>query len=596
MVVSAANTFEQVAKALRVDAVSQKAELATLYRRVYSAPAIVDVEGDYAKARVIRDSLGHVPLDTVGIVFSVGGGGELKELGRSTGREIPEAVIRDAITLIKGWDASDQTYLLPQGESLEYTRPWRQLWPSRYHIVGQRFPISKGEADYSGRIVLITSLDLTVAEVLGIFIREKIKAIAVVLAGTLGLVIINIGPVLKLTKALQAKASLALPSWVPKPIDDLGKAIETYQKSVETGQTLIDLAPAMLMVVKLPVDGSDAVFVYLNPAIEKQLGWEDLVGKPLNTIVPASYHHYHTWLGIPDEGLSRNVGMGSCPMHAHRSRVIGAVRPVTAVTKDGQEVSVLLSVERLPTGPDGSRFFAGTLVNVTELTLAKEAAEKANRTIEENQRIWRHDLLSSAKGAYDMLELLEIMGFEPEEKFAHTWGMAKRSSQGCYELIRNTRDLHGGNIKLNPCKALVKDLWDSLRPNYLAYNVVFTTPDEGATVVVDPAQFAGRALSNLINNAIKYGGGGLVVVSHANRGGYDLFIVKDQGPGLTPEQIDRITSGMGIAVRLNPEVEGTGLGLFSVRKIVEAHGGSLTVKSQVGKGSAFVLAIREVGR
>jgi two-component system OmpR family sensor kinase len=63
--------------------------------------------------------------------------------------------------------------------------------------------------------------------------------------------------------------------------------------------------------------------------------------------------------------------------------------------------------------------------------------------------------------------------------------------------------------------------------------------------------------------------------------------VKDQGPGIPPELMPRLFERFA----KGPGSKGLGLGLYLVRSIAEAHGGSLTVQSEPGKGTLFVLAL-----
>jgi signal transduction histidine kinase len=94
-------------------------------------------------------------------------------------------------------------------------------------------------------------------------------------------------------------------------------------------------------------------------------------------------------------------------------------------------------------------------------------------------------------------------------------------------------------------------------------------------------------LLNLIGNALKYGGPGTKVdISVTEAGSFFEFVVSDDGPGIAPEFHDRI---FGIFQRLEArdKVEGTGIGLSLVRKIVDTRHGRVWVESQEGAGAAF---------
>jgi signal transduction histidine kinase len=93
---------------------------------------------------------------------------------------------------------------------------------------------------------------------------------------------------------------------------------------------------------------------------------------------------------------------------------------------------------------------------------------------------------------------------------------------------------------------------------------------------------------NLLSNAIKFSPFHSEVVVSDERVGENLIIsIRDQGEGMTPDQIDLLFKpGSGIRKGTSQEV-GSGLGLIIVKDFVEAHGGQVSVYSQVGKGSAF---------
>jgi signal transduction histidine kinase/CheY-like chemotaxis protein len=98
-----------------------------------------------------------------------------------------------------------------------------------------------------------------------------------------------------------------------------------------------------------------------------------------------------------------------------------------------------------------------------------------------------------------------------------------------------------------------------------------------------------QVLINLVTNAIKFTpvAGKLHVSAEAVKGGV-RFAVTDTGPGLTPEEQGHLFQKYSeLAGRKKAELKGTGLGLFICRSIVEAHGGTIGVTSEAGKGSSF---------
>lgn len=101
-----------------------------------------------------------------------------------------------------------------------------------------------------------------------------------------------------------------------------------------------------------------------------------------------------------------------------------------------------------------------------------------------------------------------------------------------------------------------------------------------------------NALVNLIENAIKYGGGGLVTLSVKEEERYYHFRVEDQGPGI-PEnrQEDIFKKFYRITDEQGYQQKGYGLGLHYVRQVMQFHKGRIRVESEPGEGTAFVLVL-----
>lgn len=100
-----------------------------------------------------------------------------------------------------------------------------------------------------------------------------------------------------------------------------------------------------------------------------------------------------------------------------------------------------------------------------------------------------------------------------------------------------------------------------------------------------------QALSNLINNAIKYSpDGGEINVRLAETGKEVTVSVSDQGIGIVPEDIPQLFQPFSKLYR-EQRIKGTGLGLYITKAIVEAHGGRIWVESEIGKGSTFYFSL-----
>ena len=99
-----------------------------------------------------------------------------------------------------------------------------------------------------------------------------------------------------------------------------------------------------------------------------------------------------------------------------------------------------------------------------------------------------------------------------------------------------------------------------------------------------------QVLVNLLSNAAKYGAGRPVEVSLVSEGPTAVLAVKDQGIGISEDGMARLFGKFERAVS-ERHYGGLGLGLYITRQIVEAMGGSITVRSAQGQGSIFLLRL-----
>ncbi|MCB0317677.1 MAG: HAMP domain-containing histidine kinase, partial [Bdellovibrionales bacterium] len=96
-----------------------------------------------------------------------------------------------------------------------------------------------------------------------------------------------------------------------------------------------------------------------------------------------------------------------------------------------------------------------------------------------------------------------------------------------------------------------------------------------------------RVLTNLISNALKFtpkGGG--VFVSAKSKAGNLHIEVRDTGEGMEPSEVNKIFERFS-RLEKHGAIAGSGIGLFVVKNIVNAHGGSIQVTSKVGEGTTF---------
>jgi signal transduction histidine kinase len=144
--------------------------------------------------------------------------------------------------------------------------------------------------------------------------------------------------------------------------------------------------------------------------------------------------------------------------------------------------------------------------------------------------------------------------------------------------------------------ALLDDALRACEPELRAAGVVAEkSVPAGLPRVMGDAGALRRAVRNLVENAVKYGGDARWIGVRAGEaaGEREVWVaVEDRGPGVAPEELPRIFEpfyrGRDAAAR---EIRGSGLGLSLVRRIVESHGGRVTVERGRERGSVFTIRL-----
>lgn len=116
-------------------------------------------------------------------------------------------------------------------------------------------------------------------------------------------------------------------------------------------------------------------------------------------------------------------------------------------------------------------------------------------------------------------------------------------------------------------------------------------PDDLSNINADPFRLA-QAIENLVSNAIKYTtNGGSITISASTYGNRFWVKVSDTGPGISPDEREKIFTPFYRGKQKNRIKQGMGLGLSITRDVILAHGGKIDLESEPGKGTSFTISI-----
>jgi signal transduction histidine kinase len=146
-----------------------------------------------------------------------------------------------------------------------------------------------------------------------------------------------------------------------------------------------------------------------------------------------------------------------------------------------------------------------------------------------------------------------------------------------------------------PFEAVVREALELAHGHLEARGVQVAIAPNLPTVQGDRARLV-EVVQNLVDNAAKFmGNQPAPCIEIGQRGaqvdadGKPIFFVRDNGIGIEPQYHDKI---FGLFNKLNPQTEGTGVGLALVKRIVEVHGGRIWVESAgLAKGSTFCFTL-----
>jgi len=145
--------------------------------------------------------------------------------------------------------------------------------------------------------------------------------------------------------------------------------------------------------------------------------------------------------------------------------------------------------------------------------------------------------------------------------------------------------------------SLVKEITEELKPNFQKAGLTLSfTPAPSSLFVSGDKGKLNQVIINIIDNAQKYTKEGGITISLEKKEGKVLTTIKDTGIGISQEDINKLFSKFIRGKNANKtNVSGTGLGLYLVKKIIEAHHGEIRIESEgLGKGSTFIVELKEI--
>lgn len=346
----------------------------------------------------------------------------------------------------------------------------------------------------------------------------------------------------------------------------------------------------------LTMDDDDCV-VSFNRAAEEMFGVAapDILWNRLDSLFPAAQ-------------LRETDGQRFEFPPGQTTAVIARSRSIEARRADGTVFPIELSVSASEV--EGRRFYTGILRDVTErrraeqeMIAAREAAEAADKAKSVFVATVSHELRTPLNAVIGFAQLLEMKQGEPTtELYPDYVRSIRQSGEQLLSIIDDILDItriQSGRLELveEPLDldALVTQAVSDMSfvANHSAVRLDVQV-DETLPPIRGDERRLRQALCNLISNGVKFSHPNDVVTVSAGRDadGWVTLVVRDTGIGLDPANIPRVTVPF---VQLDQSMarrfDGLGLGLPLAHRLVEAHGGSLTIESQLEQGCAVTIRL-----
>lgn len=343
----------------------------------------------------------------------------------------------------------------------------------------------------------------------------------------------------------------------------------------------------------------EGMIIYANPAAERLFGYTpaELLGQPLTGLMPERFRAAHA------DGFRRYLSGAA-------ARIVGkGVVELTGRHKDGGEFPVELSLGEWR--EEAQHQFTAIIRDITvrlemeqRIRALNEGLERraaalaaANKELEAFSYSVSHDLRAPLRSIDGFsLALLEDCADQLDEQGKHYLHSVRDSAQHMAQLIdglltlsRVTRqDVRRAGVDLTALARKVVERLRSAQPDRPVECVIA----EGLRGEGD-AQLLEVALGNLLGNAWKFTGKrehGRIEFGRQEDGERSFFFVRDNGAGFDMNYAAKL---FGVFQRLHTaaEFEGTGVGLATVQRVIDRHGGRVWAEGAVGSGATFYFTL-----
>jgi protein-histidine pros-kinase len=352
---------------------------------------------------------------------------------------------------------------------------------------------------------------------------------------------------------------------------------------------LLESAPDAMIIID-----SQGKIAIANAQSEKMFGYDrqEMLGQPVEMLLPERLREGH---------VGHREGFSAEP----RLRPMGPGLDLLGKRKDGSEFPVEISLS--PVQSAAGHFVSSVIRDVTErrrmeheIIAARQEAERANKANSAFLAAASHDLrqpvqaLSLLNGALRRT-VKDERALEMIESQEYSLIAMTNLLNSLLDISRLDAGAVSPELEDFPIQRLIDRLSDEFSRQAQHVGLEFSSSSCATVINSDPNLLA-EIIQNFVSNAIRYTDKGSVALKCSERAGQCVIAVTDTGIGIEKDQLDEIFREFHQCKVPGASKEGFGLGLAIVKRLSDLLGLTISVTSDIGKGSTFSVSIPVANR